>query len=228
MNRDITPGCRRGNHQGARFNLIRNHCIGRAVKMLLSSDSNDICAGTFDSCAHTVEEVRKINDMRLFCGIINNRGSVCLGSSQHDIDRSADCHHIKKDIISGELFCIGRNQSAAFFSFCTKGCKPFQVLIDRSGTDFTTARISDFRFSTAAQQGAEEIIACTQLSGPAIVHLITIRFSRINHHMDARHIIHFRTERAQNVRKHMDIFNIRNVLNRTYFVRKKDSGNHSH
>ena len=58
--------------------------------MLNTADFDGVCAGASYVCAHGVQEVCEINDMRLFCGVFNNCQSSGLDCGEDNVDSRTD------------------------------------------------------------------------------------------------------------------------------------------
>ena len=110
------PSCHRcGTHKGSRFNLIRNHGIGRSVQATNPFDPYRIRPGSADIRPHTVQEVRYIYNMRLFRYVLHNGASLRKNCRKHDIDCCADRDDIQINMASNQTIFRFRNQIAVLY-----------------------------------------------------------------------------------------------------------------
>ena len=94
-----------GNHKCTGFYLVRDNGVICAVKPLHASYFDNVSTCTHDICAHRVEEVCKVNDMRLFCSIFNNGKSLCLNGCKHGVHGSSYGNDIEEYLISVKSVC---------------------------------------------------------------------------------------------------------------------------
>ena len=125
VNDDVSAGGGGRNHQRAGFNLVRNDGLGAAVQALHSADPDDISTGALDLRAHTVQEVRKVNDMRLFSRVIDEGLAFGLNGGEHHVHCRADGYHIKEHVSAGQR-AFGSQHTADFFRFRADGAETLQ------------------------------------------------------------------------------------------------------
>ena len=73
------------------------------MHMLNAPNLDNIGACASNICAHGVQKVCKVNNVRLFCGILDYCQALCLNSGKHEIDRCADGNHIEIDQTAREV-----------------------------------------------------------------------------------------------------------------------------
>ena len=98
FNSNIALCHRCSEHERTSLNLVRNNRILRAVQLFHTLDTDNIRSCALDIRTHAVQKVCKVNDMRLFCRIFDNRLSFCHNGSHHNVNRRAYCHHIHIDM----------------------------------------------------------------------------------------------------------------------------------
>ena len=164
--------------------------------------------------------------MRLLCRVVDHCISPGLGGGQHHVHRRADGYHVKEDIAAGQVIAFGGQDSSDLARFRADRLESLQVLVHRAGADFASAGRRDLRFSAAAQQCAEQVIAGTETLRIVIGNRRPLRRPRIHPHHLSGFIIHLGAELLEDVGQRVNVFDIREVFNCTGFVAKQGSRNH--
>ena len=84
----IAPGNGSCKHKCSCLNLVRDNRIGCAVKLVNALNTDNICTGTLNVGSHRVEEVSHVNNMWLFCRILNYSIAFCQNRCKHNVDCS--------------------------------------------------------------------------------------------------------------------------------------------
>ena len=71
-----------------------------------ADNANHVRTCALDIGSHAVQEVRDIDDVRFLRRILQYGSSLRERRRHHDIDGSADRHHIKKDVLAAELLAL--------------------------------------------------------------------------------------------------------------------------
>ena len=145
-------------HKSTSLDLIRNNRILCTMKSLNTTDADHISTCTLDISTHTVQEIGNINNMRLSCSILDNCTACCHGSCHHDIDSRADRNHIQEDMTSMKILSPGNDSTMENIHLSTKSTKSFQMLVDRSAADITSARKRNFCMFILSEQCTQKII----------------------------------------------------------------------
>ena len=98
FNQHLSAGRRHGGHIGPRLNLIGNDRVSAAAPFVNALDLDCIRPRAAHIGPHGVQEIRQIDDMRLFRGVFNDRGSLRGRGGHHDIHRRADGYHVQIEI----------------------------------------------------------------------------------------------------------------------------------
>ena len=99
----ISSCCGSCHHICSCLDLVGDNCVGSALESFNSSYLDNICSCAHDICAHGIEEVCKVNDMRLLSCIFDNCKTCCLNGCQHCVDGSAYGYLIEIDLRTDEL-----------------------------------------------------------------------------------------------------------------------------
>ncbi len=223
-NGHVAMGGGSGDHQRASLDLIGNDRIGRAVEMLLTADADHIRAGALDLRAHGVEEVGQVNDMGLLGCVVDGGVALGLDCRHHHVDGAAHGHHIKEHVAADKLVRPGNDAAAHGIHLSAQGFKALDVLVDGAGADGTSAGKVNLRFTTAAQQRAQEIITGTQAHGILIGHLPALGGPGIDGHMGIGDILHLCAQGAQDVYQRVNVGNIRQIFDGAGCIAKERGG----
>ena len=194
------------------------------MQALHPADPDNICTGALDLGTHTVQEVRKVNDMRLFGRVVDEGLALRFHSCQHNVHRGADGNHIEENVAACER-AFSCQHAADFFRFRADGTETLQVLVHRTGADLTAAGGGNPCFAAASQQGAQQVIACTQTLGVAVGDLHAFGRPGIHMHAAPGFIIHFCAQLCQDIRQGMDIFNIGKIFDGAGLIAQQCSRN---
>ena len=79
--------CRRGHrHKSTGFDLIRDDGVIAAMQLTDTLDTDHVHAGASDARAHTVQEVRDVNDVRFLRDVLHHGPAFRKCGGQHDVD----------------------------------------------------------------------------------------------------------------------------------------------
>ena len=110
------------------------------MQIVFAVDLDDICACASDISAHRVEEIRNINDVRLLGCILDNCLSLSPYSRKHSVHRSAYSNEIEIDLVAYQLVSLDMVCAPLYLVGSAQSFESFQVLVDRSVTERTSAR----------------------------------------------------------------------------------------
>ena len=82
---------------------IRYDRIAGSVQGIDTLDPDHIGSCSFDVCSHAVQEVRHIDNVRLFRCILNRCISSCHRSCHHDVDGGSNGNHIQENVASMQI-----------------------------------------------------------------------------------------------------------------------------
>ena len=161
--------CRK--HECTGLDLVRNDRIIRPVQLLNALDADHIGARALDAGAHAVEEVGRVDNVRLLGGILNDRHTLCHDGCHHDIDGRAHRDDVHVDMGSAKHIRLGYDHSGRRKAHIRAQCpEALDVLIDRTQSDITAAGKRYRRTAVPAQKGADQIIRSSDLAHVFIVY----------------------------------------------------------
>ena len=155
----VAVGCGGGDHVGAGLDLIGNNRIVAAVHVFNAADLDRVGARAADVRAHGVEEVCKVNYMRLLGGIFDDGQTLCLDCGKDHVDSSADRGLVKIDGAALKPLGRGVDDSAlAYGDSRAKQLKALDVAVNRANAEIAAAGHGNLCTVEAAEQRADEII----------------------------------------------------------------------
>ena len=158
MNRDIAARCGSSHHIGACFYHVGCYTICTTIQLLNAFNADNVRSCAADMCAHVIEEVRSIDDMRLFSGIFDNCLSLRHNGSQHDINCCAYRDNIEIYILSVHMSGFSDNIPVLNTYIGANSLKAFYMLVNRSAADVTASRNRNFSLSVFSEKRSQKII----------------------------------------------------------------------
>ena len=167
-------------HKCTRLYLVGDNGIGSAVEVLNASYLDDVGTCAHDVGAHGVEEVCKVDDMRLLGGILDNSKTLSLYSRKHSIHRSSDSNDIEEYLSAPELVCSEVDHALTERILSTESRKRLEVLVYGTVTEGTSSRHGHARLIVPAEQSTEEVVGSAHLSRVLIGHAYLVYGSGVN------------------------------------------------
>ena len=156
---DPASGCRRRDHKRSRLYHIGNDTVCTAVELFHALYFYNVRSRSRDIRSAEVEEVCKVNYVRLLCGIFNDGHPVAKHGSDYRIYRRADGHAVKKDVrASDAALRDGFHTAARNGNRRAHGGKRLYMLVNRTRAEITTAGKSDLGIAVACKASPRKII----------------------------------------------------------------------
>ena len=115
----------------------------RTTQVLDTFDFNGIGPGTFDLCTHLIQEVGQIYDFRFLSSILNVGDAFCQHCRHHNILCRTYAGKVQIDGVADEALTTSPGFHIAFgfveYDLCPQGFQPFQMQVDGTCTDGTSA-----------------------------------------------------------------------------------------
>ena len=109
------------------------------------------------------EEVRHVYHMRLLGHVFQDRHSLCHGRRHHNIDGRAYAYYVKINMFSDQPVCLCHDLAMLDLHIRAHCAKSFDMLIDRTASDITSARKRNVCSLILAKQRSQKIIGSTDL-----------------------------------------------------------------
>ena len=175
FNQHISAAGSSSDHISSCFYLVGDNGICAAVKLFCTSDFNNIRACTADIRPHRVKEIRKVNNVRLFCGILNNRKSSCKHCCKHNIDCGTNRNIVHINGRTDQLFSLCTDHAVYNVNICTKHFKALDVQINRACAEITAAGHGNLCVFKSAEHCTNQVIACSEMRCKFIWHAFILK-----------------------------------------------------
>lgn len=145
--------------EGSGFDAVWNDGVFCTVKFGDTFDGDASGAGAFDTGAHAVEEVGKVNDFGFCCGAFDDGGAFGEAGCHHDVvgaENGWTLFTFEVDGISAEV--VSEHFNVAVFDAARgiDGAESFEVEIDGTVADDATAWQGNGGFAFSAEEGSED------------------------------------------------------------------------
>ena len=205
--------CARG-HVGTGLNLVGDDGIGAAVKAIHTLNLDRIRPRAAHVCAHGVEKVRQIHDMRFARRVFDDGAATRHGGGQNDVHRRADGDLIQIDLcaVQPAVRRVGIDESALDLHIRAHGAHTLDVLVDRPDAEIAAAGHGGLRRAEPAQHGADEIVRRADFPHQIVRRIRKPRLGAINLHRGFIHTFDPRAKPLQNREEHFHVADLRNVF----------------
>ena len=153
-----------GNDEGTSLNAVANrHMVGR-VELLHAFNAHNMRTGINNLCAHVIEHVCQIDNLRLTGSVLNDGRALCLDGTHHDVLCGTYAGKIERD--NGTMQAsraVGTDIAMVVVDLHAKCCQTRQMLVDRAGTDVAPAGHGHNGLAETRDKRAKNRDACTHL-----------------------------------------------------------------
>ena len=160
IDRHIAAHGSRRSHIGSGLDLVGNDRVIAALQLANAANLNDIGSRAGYLRAHSVQEVRKVNDMRLLRAVFDDRHAAAKNGSKQNVHRRADGNNVKVHMAALEA-AIGRicaDIAAQLLDARAHRLKALDVLVDGTHAEIAAAGHGDARVAKASELCADEIV----------------------------------------------------------------------
>ena len=180
-----------------------------------AADLDDVRARAGDLCAHGVQEVGKVDDMRLLGAVLDHGQTAAENGGEQNIHRRADGDDIQIHVAAAQtaLRRVGADIAAGLLDHGAHGLKALDVLVDGADAEVAAARHGNMGMAEAAELCADQIIGSTdaahQLNGSRGV----ARVRAVDLDCVAAIAVDLRAHVAQDLQQQPHVGDIRYVFN---------------
>ena len=213
---------RAGNDKGTGLDAVTHHAMGNGMQLLHALDGHDGCARTDNLGTHLVEHVGEIDDLGLAGGIIDNRGTLRAHGGHDEVLGRTDTGELERD--SGTVQALGRvgvDVAVGGVEFDAQGLKTQDMHIDLASAQVAAAGHGDLGAMETAQQGSHHGSGSAHLGNELIGSLPGIDLGGIDLERVLVENINRGAHTLEHLAHHVDIGNIRHVLQRRLARRQK-------
>ena len=155
----IATGSGHGAQKGARFDAVCHHFVFAPLQTLYPLDVNATGAMAFDLGAHGNEHFCQIGNFRFLCSVFQHRFAFGQRCSHQKVFGAGDSHHVGGNACAlqacARVFQLGHHVAVFHLDVSTHGLQAFDVLIDWSRANGTSARQGHFGMAKTRQQRAQ-------------------------------------------------------------------------
>ena len=189
------------------------------MELLHAVDLDGVRTGAAHVRAHGVEEVRKIDDVRLARRVFNDRASLGEHGGDHDVHRCAD-----GDLI--EIYARAAQPSAGDvrgdkignIDIRAESVHALDMLVDRPDAEIAAARHRRTSNAEPAEHRADKIIRRADLAHAVIVRAHPCGVRRVDLHGGAVDPLDLRAERFENEQQRLGVADLGKVFNAAFAV----------
>ena len=215
--------CGNRHHKRTCLDLIRDYRILCAVESVHALDLDNVSTGAHYICAHGVEEVREIDNVRFLGGVFKYGKTLRLDSGEHSVYGSSYGDFVEIDLRSEKEISLDINDTVYYRAFCSEGTEAFQMLIHRSVTEIAPARHRNLSVSESAEQRSKEIVRSSHGTRKLVRHRHIPDRSRVYFERILIDESDLRAELAQDTKIYRNIVYGRNIFEHAGPVGKDNS-----
>ena len=175
---------------------------------------NCVRSGPAHVRAHGVEEVCKVDYMRLTRRIFNDRAALCKRCGEYDIHRRADRDLIEIYSCAVQLAAGGVGIHEAVFNIngCAERGHALDMLVNGTHAEVAAAGHRGLCAAETAEHCADEIIRCADLAHEIIRGILKMHIRAVDLNSRSVYIPDICTEIGQNSKQHVGIAYLRQIL----------------
>ena len=160
----VCPCCGGGDHICACLDLVGDNCVVCSSEILCTLDLDYVGACAHDVCAERVEEVCKVNYMRLFGSIFDNGLTCCSHSCKHCVDGCAYGYLIKIYLRADKSICADVYHSVVESANRTQSGKCLEMLVNGSVAEIAAAWHWNSGSAEFSEKRSEKIIRASHMT----------------------------------------------------------------
>ena len=209
------PACRRGgDHVGARLDLVGNDSVAAAMELLDAVHLDGIGARAADIRAHGIEEVCKVNYMRLARGVLDDGTPLSEGRRKDYIHRRADGDLVEIYSRAVELTVSrgGIHKAVADVNIRAQSGHALDMLVYRTDAEVAAAGHGGLRGAEAAEHCADKIVRSSYLAHEVIRRVAVMDVRAVYFYGGFIYKADFRAEVGQDRQKHIRVAYLGEVL----------------
>ena len=209
------PACRRGgDHVGARLDLVWDYGVAAAMELLDAVHLDGIGARAADIRAHGIEEVCKVNYMRLARGVLDDGTPLSEGRRKDYIHRRADGDLVEIYSRAVELTVSrgGIHKAVADVNIRAQSGHALDMLVYRTDAEVAAAGHGGLRGAEAAEHCADKIVRSSYLAHEVIRRVAVMDVRAVYFYGGFIYKADFRAEVGQDRQKHIRVAYLGEVL----------------
>ena len=170
--RHVTVRHRTGEGVGCRLDPVGDHPVLRPPEPSHALDSDRRAAGAGDFCAHGVEELGQVLDLRLAGGAVNECFALGQARGHQHVGRAENrgaATAAEEALAAGQPLGLGVHVTGLDADFCAKVAHALEVQIDRARADDTASGHRHLGLVEAAHERPENTDRATHFADQVVV-----------------------------------------------------------
>ena len=213
---------RTGNDKGTGLDAVAHHAMGNGMQLFHALDGHDRRARADDLGAHLIKHVGEIDDLGLAGGIIDNRGTLRTHGGHDEVLGRTDAGELERDGGAAQaLRRIGVDIAVGGIELDAQGLKTQDMHIDLASAQVAAAGHGDLGAMETAQQWSHHGSGSAHLGNELVGRLPRIDLGGIDLERMLVENIDRSAHALEHLAHHVDIGNIRHVLQRRLARRQK-------
>ena len=158
---DADADHRRQADERADFNHIGQNRVFGAAERLHTFDGEQVRGDAVDACAHRVEHLAKLLDIRLAGGVVDGCRAFCQNGSHNDVGRTRDRRFVEQHPSAAKVLGVGCLDVEDISHFVvaegrSEVLKTEEMGVESATTDFIASGLGNDGLSEACEQRADE------------------------------------------------------------------------
>ena len=210
----FTAGGGAGRHIRARLDLVGDDAVRATVQTLDTLDTDRIRTGAANVRTHGVEEVGKVDDVRLARRVLDHGAAARKRRRDDDVHRRADGDLIQIYLcpMQAAVGRVGIDKAVFHLDVCAHRGHALDVLIDRPDAEIAAAGHGRLGRAEAAEHRADEVIRRADLAHQVIRRLGEAHLRTVDLNGGGAEVVHTRAQPLKDLQEHIHIADLRHIL----------------
>ena len=226
----LTARCRGRYHVGAGLDLVWDDGVGTAVQAVGAVYLDRVRARAAHVGAHGVEEVRKVDDVRLLRRVLDDRPAAGHGGREDDVHRRADGDlvEIYPRAVELAVYGLGIDEAPRDLHVRAEGGHALYVLVDGPDAEIAASRHRGLGRAETAQHSADKVVGCAYLAHQVIGGIGIPHVGAVYLHRVAVYHAYLSAEVLEYRHEHVRVAYLRNIFKPAYAVHHKGGRDYGH
>ena len=203
-----------GRHIRARLDLVGDDAVRAAVQALDALNADGIRAGAANVGAHGVEEIGKVDDVRLARRVLDHGAAARKRRRDDDVHRRADRDLIQIYLCPAQAAVrrVGIDKAVFHLDVRAHRGHALDVLVDRPDAEVAAAGHGRLGRAEAAEHRADEIVRRADLAHQVIRWLGEAHLGAVDLDGGWAEVFHPRAQPLQDLQEHIHVADLGHIL----------------
>ena len=203
-----------GRHIRARLDLVGDDAVRAAVQALDALDTDRIRTGAANVRTHGVEEVGKIDDVRLTRRVLDHGAAARKRRRDDDVHRRTDRVLIQIYLCPAQAAVrrVGIDKAVFHLDVRAHRGHALDVLVDRPDAEVAAAGHGRLGRAEAAEHRADEIVRRADLAHQVIRRLSEAHLGAVDLDGGGAEVFHPRAQPLQDLQEHIHVADLGHIL----------------